>query len=217
MKKKPQAHQYFAFHQNEGLLFQFLLNECLSTLRTLQEKPNGGLLKKLIGDPSQTQPWSFQLGHLPKLRSYYSLFLKYFTDSQVILIESALSRADAIVKDPSFAEASPQAFRKSIQQLKCEIKQITSLLFEKLPDYQENECVLYFLLRSHEQLENVYGEPIIAKIFSTLFLGGIRQAGLFLEEQYARGGFTHLLPLINEKIDSLESSFKKWILKTSAA
>lgn len=203
MKTKPQAYLRFAFfHQSEGLLHQFFLNECLLIFQTLQEKSHDKLGFRLMGEAEKGSLWSSTPGHLPKLHLYYSLLITHFADPQTLILKkigSILTRACTKVR---LSSDKPSM----LQGLKQDIRAITILFFEKLSDYEGNESILFFLLRSHEQFDALHGKPIIAKLFAKLFRGGIEEAGTFLEEHYEQNGFNHLLPLISEKIDSLKGA-----------
>jgi hypothetical protein len=197
LSNKSQAYLRFAFfHQNEGVLHQFFLNECLLILQALQEKADDGLVARLIGDIEKRAFWESAFGHLPKLQLFYALLNTHFADPQSLAIKqigSILTRA-----------CKKATLYPDWQELKRDIKKITTLFFEKLPSTPDKEPVLFFLLRSHEQFEALYGKPIIATLFVKLFSGGIEEAGVVIEEYYKRNGFNHLLPLIDEKIHSLK-------------
>jgi len=207
--KKPFQTPYNRFdfyHQNEALLFQFILHECLLTHQLLKKKPDEKMLLRLLGD-SHVRAWNGQKGHLQKLLHYHDLLISHFSDSKnplIINTGKALDRAFIAAQECQKLLGETSAL-KPFQQLKREMKKVTQLLFDKIGDYRKNENILFFILRQHKQFDDLYGEPIVAKTFSSLFPGGLREAGVFIEENYSRRGFNHLLPIIHKKIKSLKN------------
>ena len=202
----------FAFyHQNEALLFQFLLHECLCAHGILRKRPDPGLLPQVVGNlQGPSTNWHAPSGHLPRLFHYTGLFTSHFntpptrlcTDLGLILErahQAAMHHSDLKCKDD-------QADANLYTLLRREIRAFLTLLFERLPQYRDNPSVLYFLLRNQEQFDTVCRQPIIKKTFVTFFPDGMKQAHHFLTENFVRKGFNHLIPSLELKLKKLEKS-----------
>lgn len=198
------------YHQNEALLFQFLLHESLRTHKALIKKPETSLLAHVIGDfkASSSKNWLDPSGHLPKLVHYYTLFLSHFNSPPTPLCQSlgeTIEKACATAKKCyTQLEQCSEDHAKTYTQLRKEIRTLVKLLFEKLPEYSENPSVLYFLLKYREELDSLFRKPIIKITFLNFFPKGAVQAQNFFSEKFSKKGFDHLIPSVEEILLNLE-------------
>lgn len=205
----------FAFyHQNEALLFQFLLHECLRAHLILKKKPDAALFLQLTGNlnrPSDT--WQAPYGHLPRLFHYCSLLSVHFNNPATSLCKNlglSLERAYELAKRcHDLRDKDEEEHAKHYTKLRKEIRVFMKLLFEKAHDFRDNASVLFFLLRHQEQLDSVYKEPIVRKTFHVFFPDGMDEAYHFLVEKLSKKGFNHLIPLIEQKLKNISAPFLK--------
>ncbi len=207
MKKRLPADNRFAFyHQNEALLFQFLLHECLQVHLLLKKKSAEKFLL-LMGNYEETsRTANAPSGHLPRLQHFCTLLSTYFTDNSSKLcknLQQTLDKAFTAAKK-CYLTPDEQTQIKHYTALKKEIRFFMTLLFIKLYDFRDNPAVLLFLIKHQEQFDAFYKEPIIKKTLLTIFPEGIKEAGRFLSENFTKRGFIHLIPFIEQKLKALD-------------
>jgi hypothetical protein len=207
-RSAPPVKRFAFYHQNEALLFQFLLYECMRAQQTLRKKPDATLLLQIMGKvESRVESWHAPLGHLPKLLHYCSLLATHFDTPPSPLcknLEQTLQRAYAVAKECHAAlERDVEGLSKLYTLLRKEMRTFMKLLFEKLHDFCDNAAVLFFLLRHQEQFDALYREPIIKKKFHLFFPEGVKQAQGFLIEKFSKKGFNHLIPYIEQRLQNL--------------
>jgi len=206
MKQEKPEKRFAFFHQNEALLYQFFLHECISTCFLIKNTLSADLLKQLMGC-SASKLQSLQ-GHLPKMLHYYELQKANFDEQPLMesvgqTLERAYLAGQLCVE---LIQKDSKEHKKPYLQLRREIKKVGKLLFELLPIYyKDNPHVLYFVLCRHEQLDALYGEAIVANLFNSLFEGGLPEVETFLSEKFARKGFNHLLPNIQKQLETMRN------------
>jgi hypothetical protein len=208
----PPTDTRFAFyHQNEALLYQFLLHEGLKAHQLLRKKPKLELLQKVIGSLELvSDKWHAPAGHLPRLIHYCSLLSVHFNDPSSELckdLEAILCRACLTAKECYTAFKLEKKEQSQLYaNLRRDIQAFMKILFSKIHAFRENASVLYFLLRHQEQFDALYREPIIMKTFNFFFPEGTKQAQLFLCEKFSKKGFHHLIPFIEQKLQKIENT-----------
>jgi hypothetical protein len=210
-KSTPVKSRRFAFHhQNEALLFQFLLRECLTAHQILFQHPCPKKFRDIVGNLNgEVQPWQHHYGHVPRLRHYCTLYTTFFADSSssiasqlVLSIEKA---CQAALQCGSFQEQTTEKQAQLYAPLQQEMGCILSLLFAKLPDYREDPFILYFLLRHQELCDAVFQQPIVKNTLNSFFPQGLDQALTYMTDWFSKKGFEHLIPSIEEKFKDLET------------
>jgi hypothetical protein len=201
----PFDNRFAFYHQNEALLFQFLLHECLRAHQILRKKPNFELFLQVAGNfDSVPTGWQAPSGHLPRLLHYCTLLSAHFESSSLCKdLGQTLERAYLKAKQ-CYINFKSEEHLKHYADLRKDMLIFMKFLFIKLYDFKENASVLYFLLRHQEQFDALYREPIIQKKFSVFFPEGIKQAQLFLTEKFSKKGFNHLIPYIEQKLKKLD-------------
>lgn len=198
------------YHQNEALLFQFLLHECLRAHQILKKKPDKKLLSKVIGKlENRSENWHAPHGHLPRLHHYCTLLVTHFDDPSSkmgknlkTILERAFSNAQKI---SPLIEKEEKSLVELYTHLRKEMRACLKLLLNKVDQFHENASVLYFLLRHQEQIDAFYRGPIIQKKFRAFFPDGMLQAQKFLSEKFSKKGFHHLIPFIEQKMKQLDN------------
>lgn len=199
----------FAFHhQNETLLFQFLLHECICAHTILRKNPSLETLNHIIGNIDREENiWQPQQGHVSRLRHYCTLFTTHFGDSASSLaqqLDQTIERAySAALQCRSLREKDDKSLCVLYQSLNEELFCFLKLLLEKLPDYRDCPDILHFLLRHQEQCDAACQEPIVKKMFSSFFPQGTEEAQTYLIDWFSKKGFEHLLPSIEENLKKI--------------
>jgi hypothetical protein len=213
-KKDPSqpVHRFAFYHQNEALLFQFLVHECLQAHHLLRKKPCPVLLSLIVGNLQiDPEKWQAPTGHLPRLMHYCILLISHFnqpTSRYCLDLQGCLNRAYLAAKKYEESSDQEKGCEKLYKLLKKEISCFAKTLLEKLPDFRENASVLYFLLRYQEQVDAIYRQPFIKKTFHLFFPEGLDAAILFMTEKFAKKGFHLLIPSIEEKLKFLSNDEK---------
>jgi hypothetical protein len=209
-KEPPPSSSRFAFyHQNEALLFQFLVHECLRAHSLLRKKPCPILLVQIVGNLEVgCEKWQAPIGHLPRLMHYCALLYSHFNQSLIpyskqlkIILDRAYSAAK---KYESSADRGEEACGRLYKILREAITTFIKILLERLPEYRDDASVLYFLLRHQEQVDALFRQPFVKKTFSLFFPEGVGQAYLFFAEKFTKRGFNHLIPAIEQQLKQLE-------------
>lgn len=100
-------------------------------------------------------------------------------------------------------QASFMNFTKKYTRLHALIKKSAKCLSRVLTLYQQDENVLFFLLRKKEPLATIYGPSFISKIFKTVFKGE-NQAFQWLKQKYMMRGFHHMTPLLHQQFNQID-------------
>jgi hypothetical protein len=204
MKPNRPENPFAFFHQNEALLYQFFLHECLAACMLVKSAPTPGLLKQVIGE-SAHQFYSLQ-GHLPKMLHYYELHMSNFAPYPKMksvgrTLESACLAAQSCAE---LIEKDSKDHKKPFLRLRRDLKKVGKLLFDLVPQYKNNPHVLYFILCRHEQLDSLYGKASLVRLFNSLFEGGLEEVETILSESFARKVFHHLLPNIQKQLETIQ-------------
>ena len=224
------ARNFIAYHQNDSLLFQFILSEFLEVFletQALAKKLHSQeeilrVLTKLVGSSQDMRlfSWNHLSGQLAKLKNYCSLFLQnadshekepialqYNADKAWIYCLEAL---DLIHQTSPDHTASLTAIEKACSSL----QRFARLIVRLLPQFRDDENVIFFVLRHHEKFDALYGSKFINRLFYRMYPKGPKEAGFFLTQKYLHRGFDNLLPLVASKISELESVANDNVEKT---
>lgn len=93
---------------------------------------------------------------------------------------------------------------QTLEKMTLSHQRFARILIRFLVNFKDDENVVFFLLRTKENLENLYGHQIVLKVLQQMYPGGVQEAGHFLIKKYASRGFDNLLPIISAKISELE-------------
>lgn len=201
LKINSAYNQFAFFHQNEALLYQYMVHEALHTSQALQAAtPDQALFESLMGLPAQN--WQGRSGHLQKLNQCILLLNSQFPHADhsfagelAKLSEKAIQIANKcslllIKKSPDL--------NKPYAQLQNVVKKISLFLLQNLSLFQDHEQVLFFILKSNKRIEALFGKSFLNELFSSLFPGGFDEGITYVSEQYAQKGFHHLLPQLEK-------------------
>ena len=166
---------------SESLLFQFTVHTCIVSHRILCDAPSPHSIAKLIG----ITPLRWEEGAFVKLHRYYDLLITHHPQNQCNETESAIIRL--------LREAKKSSSMEMIPSFKRRIKQITSLLLQRLPAFAADENVLYFILRKSGELTSLLRRPVISK-------EEFKRMEELLVDRYTKRGFHHLTEEIRSRI-----------------
>lgn len=167
-------------------------------------------------------PWNFDLGILTRLKNYsYLLARNAETTDDPLLYNlhdqfhkgwlNCKQMLDAIA---NFLLPSHPHFRnkdhlleidRNLRKLKSHIQLQSRLIVNTLMQFQQDENVIFFILRHHRRFIQVFGVRYLQQLIQRLFPeGGMREMQQLLTRCYSLRGFDHMVPVINEKIHELE-------------
>lgn len=222
-----------SYHQQHNLLFQFILSELilvqreLKQLETILQQPlepkAPALMTHMTNLAGSTQShlrifsWSDD-GMLTKLRYYTALLCQtnplhdsmetaidqeanesWLLAMQVLDTIRALRRTRTTAPDIADLKA---AFKK----LSKSIKRLANLVSDAIVHYQDDENVIFFLVRHHRDLGELYENPsFVPKLLRKMFPKKLPEVQTFLTKSYKARGFHHLVPVIQERLAELEA------------
>lgn len=230
-----------SFHQNNSLLFQFILAEFLETStemqkldtlcsRSLSPMPSHEQsgrqkdlhlmqqsLTHLLGatkDNMRLFSWNFKEGLLTKLRTYCTLFLlNADNDSDEKELNAIQHYADKIWYNCHQAIDAlydlPQdhtSLFSALERASTATQRLAKLIARLIPQFKQDENVLYYVVRHHQLLDKINGNRFTLKLFSKIFPKGIKEGHQFLIQKYTERGFDHLLAPIDSAIKEIEVS-----------
>ena len=216
-KLPARYHPLGHIHQNDALLFQFILHEFLATFSLLSELSQSHAFDKLIGDTCLFQmqyPLSHRVpGSLVKLQHYLFLLGSHFYEKQsdhestVRALLSSVEKALLLAMDyQKFRKKEENAFEKTLTQFKKLIRSCRNPLLTMISIYHQNENVLYFLLRRQKDFNLFFGKITLKQTLDSLFKGGMEEAGRWLVKRYQQRKFDHLVPSIQAQLLHLTES-----------
>jgi hypothetical protein len=213
-----------SYLQNDSLLFQFILSEFLEVYRETQ----GLLLKRnsihelsqglmtLTGspqDPLRIFPGNRQSGVLAKLKNYCSLLSQNAdsTEKEPIAMQHYVDKAwlhciEAFdLLHDTHKDKDQSTLIHTIEKTCSALRGFSRLIVRLFAQFRDDENVIFFVLRHHNQFDALYGPRFVVKLFCRLYPKGLKEAGHFLIKKYGHRGFDNLLPLVNAKISELEA------------
>ena len=162
--------------------------------------------------------WNLNDGILAKLKNYCSYFANNISpdDPDVSALQRNAERAwincleciDQIreaEKLPTRGTPDLPSLKTYMEKMVQRLRRLSRVAGNIVLRFKEDENVLLFLLNHQDQLDRLYEDQFVAKLFHKMFPKGLQQAEEFLVEQYASRGFDHLLPQITSKFATLEA------------
>lgn len=93
--------------------------------------------------------------------------------------------------------------KKISNKLNIRIQKIAQSLTRILPQFRDDESVLYYLLKHQERLSDIWGPFYLTKLFKKLFPKGKEEVECFLISRYNKRHFSHIGPDLTKKIYQL--------------
>lgn len=110
---------------------------------------------------------------------------------------SALQNLDLVrifqqsIASPSTIASFISAIKQNLNRLNRHLNRVEKYLPYVLSSYEDNENVLFFLLRKKEDLMNIYGSDFMSKIFTRF--DEKKAISELISQRYKNRGFEHLL------------------------
>lgn len=218
----PSSNRHFnAYHQNNSLLFQFILAEFLDVyqeIRKIEALKNegyetlGASLVKLVGasrDYMRFFAWNFSDGTLSKLKNYCALFSENADgeEKEPIAIQhyadkawgSCLQATDLLLELPEERATIALTIEKGCNA----VHRFAKLIVRVITQFRDDENVVFFVLKHHQKFDALFGSRFISKLFSRMYPKGIKEVRHFLLKKYEARGFENILPTIEAKITEI--------------
>lgn len=215
-----------SFHQNNGLIFQFILvhfcyamTEIIS-LETMLKRNSKGLeerviesFEKLLGAPFQNglYPWNSDVGLFFKIKNFCSALAakSYEKDKEALNLEKAADYVWKLSREIQESTLSVKSLAK-ILKLSSAMRRLARQIVQTIPQFRDDENVLYYLIKNQHQLDDLFGSHFVVTLLDFLFPGGQEETEQFLLNRYSQRGFTQLIPEISQ---SLENIYSKHLIK----
>lgn len=224
-----------AYHHNNSLLFQFIIVEFIecfeeiqhldvihnrkidppATLMEDQKQLTEQALARLVGstrDYMRIFSWNFGEGILAKLKTYCALFLQNapHDEKEIIALQhyadrlwqACMQAMDTLHGGPSQRTAFLQAIDKAITG----INRMSKLIARIIPQFRDDENVVFCILRHKERFDKLYGGRFVFKLLSKMYAKGLPEAQNFISKRYTERGFNNLLPIIAAKMAEIENA-----------
>jgi len=220
------------YNRNNNIVLQFILLELIHARQDTQgvekllSNPKIPLeplfvhVSRLVGQTKKyirIFSWSLNDGILTRVKNYCSFFVnnRNPTNPRIMPLQTHSDRAwingleslDLIRlmrQMPSYDSECERSLRIVLQKMLKRLQQLIRSIYQTLPEFCRDEHTLFFLLRHRIDLEVLFGEQAILQLFTITFPKGLKTAGRFIIQRYAKRGFSHLSPVISQKILELE-------------
>ncbi len=220
-----------AYHQDTGLLFQFILSEYSAAHQELnalngifKNKGDHSIcydliavsLEKLAGTVHDYMRL-FSLGNNDGILTKLKNNCAYFSQTADIPTKEAMRvhrHADEawllcleslnvlhMAKDEQNVD---EAIHLNIKQSIDHLIHLQDDIKHVLPHFRCDENVIYFLLRHKHQLNLLFYPEFVTNILHQMYPEGLTSLTDFLTERYMSRGFTDLIPSITKEIAELE-------------
>lgn len=160
--------------------------------------------------------WNLTEGVITKLKLYATYFACNLDpqDTDAIQLERHAERAwinsleclDLLREQlslPPKEAADLNNLKKASNKLQVRVQKIAHTLTRILPQFRDDENVLYYLLRNQEKMADVWDAAYLAKLFKKLFPKGKEEVECFLKSRYNMCHFSHIGPDLTKKIYQL--------------
>lgn len=161
--------------------------------------------------------WNADAGILGKLKNYCAFFSHNtdYEDKTLLAMHRHADKAWILCMQSmdiigAMHEAAPKASAAHQEELYTILEKINAcmrnfarLISEVCLQFSDDENVVFFILRHHEQLDAVIGPGYVSKLLRKMYPKGIQEAARFLIKRYTGRGFANLLPAISSKISEL--------------
>lgn len=153
--------------------------------------------------------WNFSIGSLTQLKHHCCLFSKCQSQApaEFVLLHnranwawlSCLQAHDLgkillqIPQETIWDSEEYASLMRNMERLVTQMGRFSRLVTRLFSHFKEDENVLYFLVRHHEQFNTIYGDHYVSKLLGKLFSQGHKEAEKLLLRRYKRRGFeSHL-------------------------
>lgn len=224
-----------SYHQNNSLLFQFILAEFIDAYTEIQridslrrttpspsnesapqdDTPIKEALIKLLGSPKEYMrifSWNFSEGLLAKLRTYCALFIQNAESDEKDLI-AIQHYADKVWQGCLQAIDSLQEnpkdralFLNPLDKAITAMQRLAKLIARLVHQFRDDENAIFYVLRHHKILDKLYGHRFIVKLMGKIYTKGLKEAHFFLVKKYQQRGFDQVVSAIETAIKEVEAA-----------
>ncbi len=177
-------------------------------------------ISKLVGATHDTMRlfvWSRDTSLLSKFKIYCALYTQNGLTNQqkkwVLQLQQnsnqiwlycmqCLDLLHALKKDGQNQKTGDSFNKIRAKMLIC-LTRISKALIPLFDAYSEDENVLFYILRSRAQLDEIFGDNFVAQMLAKMHPKGISGIETLLLDRYSKRGFNHLLPIIQAHISPL--------------
>lgn len=161
-------------------------------------------------------PWSMNRGILVKLKDYSDLLVHNANENEAFnhihnyfhKVWLKCRQALDLLQSSNLVEGSlADTFKKIaviIETINQSIRSAAKLIAQMIFEFRNDENVLFFLLRHHVQLQELYGREFLFKLFTKMYPKGMDAAEEFIVKKYRKRGFNDLIPVIKKGITELK-------------
>jgi len=178
-------------------------------------------LEELCGEQRQCMrifSWNQDGGRLHKM-SNFALFFDQETENAFVEAEYLRKESNAalltglkclqILEEQTrtrkvLTKTVKELLIKEVEKLEKKLKKINSILNGIAIHYDQDENVLFFILRHHEEFYNLVGPQYVVSLISNSFDNNLKKAERWLKQRYKKRGFQRLLPIIESKFHELK-------------
>lgn len=177
------------------------------------------LITRLAGRTYQSMrifSWNLNEGVVAKLRQYSTFFGNNLDpqDADAIQLDRHAERAWVnclecldLTREQLFLPPREPANVKSLinysDKLCVRIQKLTQVVSHILPQFRDDETVLYYLINHQDALATLWGPKFLPKLFKNLFPQGKAEAESFIMARYEKRHFSHHTLDLNHKLSRL--------------
>jgi hypothetical protein len=210
---------YAEIHRLDGLRNRPLSSSSLDEITSLTEESPLHLIEtalaKLAGSPKDHMrlfSWNFNEGLLSKLRAYCTLFLQNddTNEKELIAVQHYVDKiwqacVQASEATHEFPQERPLLFA-ALDKASAAMQRLAKLITRLIYQFRDDENVIFYILRNHQILDQLYGQKFTLKLMSKLYPKGLKEAHLLLTRKYQQRGFDNLVTPIAATVKEIEAS-----------
>lgn len=100
--------------------------------------------------------------------------------------------------EPSKPNKTLQAIEQVYIKMQTCLQKAGQLITKMIEQFEDDESVLFFLLRHQEEFNSVYYPQYIKELFKKMYPNGIKDVEQYIIKQYTSRGFKQLVPEISK-------------------
>ncbi len=180
-----------------------------SSLLKLGALPTSGVIWQLGGGAlNKLKNFVDMLGRASGIDHYQMRYLQHHITEALWFCLQSVEIFETHKGDPTDRKffLFPTRLELNIRKIEKHIRCAGYHLFCLLPQFREDENILFFILKKRALFEKILGPNRIFEIFSSLFIDGIPEMLFFVKTRYEARGFDHMIPTIEEKVLELKES-----------
>lgn len=170
------------------------------------------MLHQLVGSKKNLSylPWNLHEGTLARLKSHCLIFAQNAdNDGKEFMAiqhyaektwQHCLQILDLLHEMPDKCTPLFAILEKACGAMHRFAKLIPKIIHQ----FKEDENVIFFVLRHHQQLDKLYGKRFIYKLFSRIYPNGMQDVQNLLNTNYLARNFDNITPVIARMIAELE-------------